>query len=137
MKGCTVTGKSKRDGFDDDPGLMPGCEGLCGCDLAFQNAAYSGTGGVSRNNRAAGFAAAYRNEATGETVLSRFADGHPAPVHLLEGLPEEWVAGRDEHGVICQVLPVVVAGFTRDGCFYTREQAAQWVAREDAEHCSG
>jgi hypothetical protein len=129
--------KAERDGFDDDPDMTPGPGGLCGCDLAFQNAAYQGTGGVSRNNRTAGFSAAYRNDATGETVLSRFADGHPAPVHLLEGLPEEWVACRDEHGGVCQVLPVVVAGFTRDGCFYTREQAAQLVAREDAEHRSG
>lgn len=104
--------------------------GLCKCELQFQNAAYAGTGGVSRNNRGAGFLPAYQNLLTGEAVLSRFADGSPAPVHVLEGLPGEWVAARDDCGHVRRVCDSIVAGFVRDGVFYTREAAAQLVASE-------
>jgi hypothetical protein len=105
--------------------------GLCDCELQSQNEAYAGTGGVSQNNKAAGFIPAYRNASTGQTVVSRFADGRPAPVHVLDGLPPDWVAARDESGVACKALATVVAGFMRDGIFYTRDDAARLVADED------
>jgi hypothetical protein len=110
-----------------EPGSASGpASGDCWCTgaLARENAAYAGTGGVSARNRAAGFVPAYRDRETGEIVVSRFADGTPAPVHLLEGLPADWVLTRDADGCVSRVRATVEAGFVRDGVFYTREAAA-------------
>jgi hypothetical protein len=51
-----------------------------------------------------------------------------APIHLLCGLPDEWVVTRDSAGCVSSVKASVVAGFLRDGRFYTRQQAAQACA---------
>ena len=96
--------------------------------LETENRIYAGTGGVSAGNACAGFRPAYYNESTCETVLSRFADGRLAPIHVLEGLPESWVASRDEQGTALEICAGVVAGFVRDGVFYTREAAAAALA---------
>ena len=93
--------------------------------LRRQNRAYASSGGVSRNNRGAGFVPGYFDMQSGVAVLSRFSDGKPAPIHLLDGLPETWVVARNEQGQVLEVRPGVIAGFIRDGIFYTREQAAQ------------
>ena len=92
--------------------------------LKQQNAQYENTMGVSGKNRPEGFIPAYFNEISGVSIESRFADGRPAPVHILDGLPEEWVALRDPYGRVTRTQPGIVAGFLRDGQFYTREQAA-------------
>ncbi|UCE77749.1 MAG: hypothetical protein JSU62_06160 [Gammaproteobacteria bacterium] len=92
--------------------------------LRRQNLAFVGTGGVSQENRGSGFRPAFYDPATGRAELARFADGRPAPMHLLDGLPEEWVAQRDNSGHIAAIKPTVIAGFIRGGFFYTREQAA-------------
>mgnify|MGYP006287441327 CR=1 FL=1 len=103
-----------------------GSRSACWCNgaLARDNALYAGTGGVSERNRTAGFAPAYRDRESGEVVLSRFGDGTLAPVHVLEGLPVEWVLARDGDGCVTRVRATVEAGFVRDGHFYTREAAA-------------
>ncbi len=106
--------------------------GLCQCDLRAQNDAFAGTGGVSAHNRAAGFVPAYQNTDTGETRISRFADGRPAPVHVLDGLPAHWIGGRDDLGAIVRTIPAVIAGFMRNGRFYTREAAARVLAGSTA-----
>ena len=106
---------------------------LCECELQYQNAVFAGTGGVSPNNRRAGFVPAYKHLGTGEAVVSRFADGSPAPVHVLDGLPSDWITLRDESGLVSSVCDTVVAGFVRDGIFYTREAAARLVAEEAAD----
>jgi hypothetical protein len=93
-------------------------------EIRRQNRDFAGTGGVSAGNRDGRFQPAYRHSLTGKTVLSCFADGRPAPVHLLEGLPAAWVVGRDDQGAVIRVDGCVVAGFMRDGEFYTREAAA-------------
>lgn len=98
--------------------------GLCDCDLQTQNERFAGTGGISGNNRAAGFVPAYLNTATGEALASRFEDGRPAPVHVLDGLPDSWIAGRDARGCVTRTKRDVIAGFLRDGRFFTREAAA-------------
>lgn len=103
---------------------------LCERELQAQNDTFSGSGGVSQHNHQAGFMPAYKNTLTGEAVISCFADGTPAPVHLLEGLPDAWVASRDEHGCVRRALDSVIAGFLRNGNFFTREAAAQLVAEE-------
>lgn len=91
--------------------------------LKKQNALFGGTEGVSQNNRGAGFAPAYRDEASGVAVISSFSDGRPAPVHVLDGLPDGWVLERDVGGHVTKARPGVVAGFLREGRFYTREEA--------------
>lgn len=100
--------------------------GLTAQALHDQNAAFAATGGISENNHAAGFAPAYLNAQTGETVISRFADGSPAPIHLLDGLPAHWLECRDAAGVL-RTVEGIVSGFLRGGAFYTREQAADLV----------
>jgi hypothetical protein len=45
-------------------------------------------------------------------------------MHLIDGLPREWVCARDAVGRPAALKATVVAGFVRDGLFYTREQAA-------------
>lgn len=93
--------------------------------LRAENAAYAGTGGISRNNRAARFAPAFRDCLTGRVELARLENGCPAPMHLLSGLPEEWVSGRDDSGRVVGLKASIIAGFVRDGTFYTREEAAR------------
>jgi len=108
-----------------------GGQSLSDRELRTQNRAYLGSGGVSQRNRHAGFIPAYKNLRTGVAIVSQFADGRPAPVHVLEGLPDDWVASRDRHGNIRRIFASVVAGFVREGCFYTREAAARIVAEEN------
>ena len=93
--------------------------------LRHENARYRNSGGVSRNNCCAGFAPAFCDNETGRTELSRFASGSPAPCHLIDGLPENWVVARDAVGHTVAIKSSVVAGFVRDGRFYTREEAAR------------
>ena len=126
MKGARLSSEVAAGGFVDDG--ADGAGGLCACDLQSQNAAFAGTGGISPNNVDAGFFPAYCNTLTGEAVISRFADGQPAPVHVLDGLPADWVASRDASGRVLQARHAVVAGFLRGGVFYTREAAARFIA---------
>lgn len=100
-------------------------------ELRLENSAYRGTGGVSENNRESGFLPAYRNIRTGQTVLSRFSDGRPAPIHVLDGVPQDWVVARDDKGRVRRVLATVVSGFLHHGRFYTREDAARALGVEN------
>lgn len=95
--------------------------------LRLQNSTYAGTGGVSCNNRSAGFVPGYLDTETGVAVVSRFADGRPAPIHVLDGLPEGWVRCRNASGQVAMARSGVIAGFIRGGCFYTREEAARML----------
>lgn len=90
-----------------------------------ENLAFAGTGGVSPENRCRRFEPAFRDEDTGRVELSRYADGAPAPMHLIDGLPAEWICCRDPRGRPAALKSSIVAGFVRDGRFYTREQAAE------------
>jgi hypothetical protein len=92
--------------------------------LRQQNLAFQGTSGVSANNQARGFAPAFLDTDTGTIHLARYADGRPAPLHLLDGLPPELVISRDPAGSGTVVKPSLITGFVRAGTFYTREQAA-------------
>ena len=123
MSGSKVKRCVGRETEDINAESLP--VGICECDLAVQNDVFSGTGGISRNNRAAGFIPAYLNTVTGEAALSCHADGSPAAVHVLDGLPDSWVCERDASGVVTRANDGIVAGFMLDGRFYTREAAAQ------------
>jgi len=89
-----------------------------------ENLAFGGTGGVSAENRCKRFEPAFRDETTGRVEVSRFSDGRHAPMHLMEGLPAEWIQARDDAGRACELKNGIVAGFVRDGRFYTRDEAA-------------
>jgi hypothetical protein len=110
--------------------------GLCQCELDSQNSEFAGTPGVSQHNRAAGFVPAYCNHADGQVVASRFADGRPAPIHVLEGVPDHWVEYRDADGGSIRLKPTVEAGFIRDGRFFSRAAAKAAVEREHATDSS-
>ncbi|HEU0199858.1 MAG TPA: hypothetical protein VFR86_05440 [Burkholderiaceae bacterium] len=94
-------------------------------DLAFENERYRGAGGRSEENRPCGFRPAFLDTRTQRVYESRFADGLPAPVHLLDGLPAELVITRNAAGRVTAVRPTVIAGFVRAGRFYTREEASR------------
>lgn len=57
--------------------------------LQRENSAYEGSGGVSAANRSLGFRPAFRSLETGSVYPSRFADGRSAPIHVIDGLPNE------------------------------------------------
>jgi hypothetical protein len=71
-----------------------------------------------------GFLPAFQDQQTGETHLSLTSHGTIAPVHLLEGLPGKWIAERDLRGRVSSLKSGIVAGFMRDGRFYTRQELA-------------
>ena len=88
-----------------------------------ENLAFRNTGGVSGENRSRGFLPAFYDTESGTVQLARFKDGSPAPMHLLDGLPSEWVSAR-QAGRVAAIKASVIAGFLHQGHFYTREQAA-------------
>ena len=94
--------------------------------LRRENDAYRGTAGVSPNNRKARFVPGFRDAASGAIYRSCYADGRPAPMHLLEGLPAH-LAGRPATGQTQATHNRLVSGFIRDGVFYTRAEAAAAV----------
>jgi hypothetical protein len=93
--------------------------------LKRENVEFLGTGGRSQENRSLGFRPAFRDEDTLAVYPSCFADGRPAPFHLLDGLPPEVVVTRTSKGRVAAVKPSIVSGFTLDGEFYSRDAAAR------------
>jgi len=98
--------------------------------LRGQAQVFAGRGGVSEENRRFGFCPAFLDKESGEFVLSCNAEGALAAVHLFDGLPAAWVALRDGQGRPIAIKASIIAGFVRDGYFFTREQAAQLVQWE-------
>jgi hypothetical protein len=107
---------------------------ICRCDaytcehIEAENRAFCGTGGISQNNATRGFVPAFCDRTTGQVYRSCFANGCPAPIHVLDGMPDELVLARNAQGRAVALHPCVIAGFIRDQCFYTREQAANLLA---------
>ena len=77
---------------------------------------------------ALGFRPAFFDFATCSVYPSRYRDGRPAPFHLLDGLPEEAVLVRSGCGRVVATKSTLIAGFERNGFFYTRAAAARAVA---------
>jgi hypothetical protein len=98
--------------------------------LKRENLAFVGTGGVSHENHGNGFIPAFCDSVTGRVEISRLQNGQPAPIHTIEGLPESWIIERDAAFKAIAISYSVVAGFVREGCFYTRSQAAEAVLAE-------
>lgn len=97
--------------------------------LERENQVFHGTGGCSEENRGLGFLPAFMDAVTRMIYRSCFADGRPAPFHLLDGLPDEVVVERAPSGRVAAIRGSLVAGFIRDGRFYTREEAGRYLAR--------
>ncbi len=95
--------------------------------LRHENLVFAGTGGISANNHQADFIPAFRDPATGRVEIARFEDGKPAPMHLLCGLPAEWVVERNKNGEVIAICVHIISGFVRNATFYTREEAATIV----------
>ena len=98
-----------------------------GSKLAEENRKFAGSGGVSENNAQANFSPACQDAGTGQVEISRFKNGQPAPFHLLDGLPDEWIVERDVGGRGVNVKANVVSGFLRLGEFFTRQEAAEFM----------
>jgi hypothetical protein len=92
--------------------------------LQRENQVFSGTRGVSQNNRSLGFRPAFLQQSSGRVEVARLESGIPAPMHIINWLPGEWAASRGKDGAIESLVPGIVAGFLRDGRFYTREETA-------------
>ena len=95
--------------------------------LEQETTAYQGSGGVSADNRPFGFRPAFRSTETGRVYPSRFADGRPAPIHVIDGLPDELIVARSEAGKVTSVKHSVQSGFTLNGRFYDRDEAAGYL----------
>lgn len=96
--------------------------------LSQENATFAETSGVSAANRSLGFRPAFMDTETRTMYLSCFADGRPAPCHLLDGLPDEAIAARAPSGRVIMLKPSIVSGFVSQDRFYTRDEAARHVA---------
>jgi hypothetical protein len=93
--------------------------------LQLENLVYRGTGGRSEENRNLGFRPAFLDFATQRIYLSRFRNGMPAPIHVIDGLPDEVVIDRSVSGRVLGTKATLIAGFVRNGFFYTRRAAAR------------
>ncbi|MFL1465778.1 hypothetical protein ACQUWM_03990 [Marinobacter sp. DUT-3] len=95
--------------------------------LVKENQQYAGTGGLSENNAHARFVPAFKDSYTGQVEISRYRDGRPAPFHLVDGLPEEWITNRDLASNVVELKATVISGFVRLGRFFTRQEASDFV----------
>ena len=77
-----------------------------------------------------GQALAFYDPETERVEISRFMNGQPAPIHMIDGLPENWIAERDANFRATAIKHSVIAGFVRGDVFYTRSQAAEAVLAE-------
>lgn len=102
-------------------------QGLSNRALRQENRVYIGTGARSHENRTLGFVPAFHDTLSRKTAISCFSNGMPAPIHVLDGVPEDWIVQRDRSGKVTAVKTSIVSGFTREGVFYTREQAAKLI----------
>lgn len=97
--------------------------------LQEENHKFFGTGGVSQENSHLSFCPAFMDQLSGEIEISRFGNGVPAPFHSLEGVPDEWVVERSVSGRVVVIKDSVVSGFVRLGRFFTRDEAANFMAQ--------
>ena len=96
--------------------------------LVEENRQFADTSGISQNNSGSGFVPAFKNSDSGEVELSRFCDGRLAPFHMIDGLPDHWIAEWDHQGRAVEIKSTVISGFVRFGEFFTRQEAAEFVS---------
>ena len=71
------------------------------------------------NEAGFGFMPAFMDIHSRETHLSTYTSGEAAAIHILDGLPDKWVAERDHAGQPQALQLGIIAGFMRTGQFYT------------------
>ncbi|MCW9012747.1 MAG: hypothetical protein OQL06_03115 [Gammaproteobacteria bacterium] len=87
--------------------------------LAEQQGAYDQMSSTIFGAAGFGFMPAFMDLHNKETHLAAYEDGMPSVVHILDGLPDYWISERDELGKAVSLKSGVIAGFMRNGCFYT------------------
>lgn len=95
--------------------------------VAEENRQFAGTGGVSEHNAQARFVPAFQDSRSGQVAISRFRDGWPAPFHIIDGLPDDWITERDLSGRVVKIKSTVISGFVRFGRFFTRQEASDFM----------
>ncbi len=100
--------------------------------LATESIKYRGTGGASQGNRGYGFIPAFMDTRNETVYLSRYSDGRLAKIHILDGMPEHLIISTED-GHVKSVVESVVAGFVLNGVFYTRTEAANFVAENTSK----
>jgi hypothetical protein len=93
--------------------------------LTEENQVHADTGGRSEDTCGLGFKPAFLDFATQTIYPSCFANGLPAPFHLLDGLPDDVVVDRTSSGRVVSAKATLISGFVRNGFFYTRTAAAK------------
>ncbi len=88
---------------------------------------FRGTGGTSEKSESHGFKPAFLDTQTGNIYLCCYADGTPAAMHLLDGLPTELVLTRSSSGRVMAAKGTLISGFVKNERFYTREEAAKAI----------
>jgi hypothetical protein len=83
---------------------------------------FRGSGGVSQKNRSQGFLPAFYDTQTGAVYLSRFANGQPAPMYLVEGLQSDLLSMDQVFQQIIDIKNSVIVGFVQSNHFYTRQE---------------
>lgn len=96
-------------------------------DLRVETQAFQGTGGTSEHSQSHGFSPAFLDTQTGIIHPCCQANGKPAVMHLLDGLPGELVLARSPSGRVLTAKGSLIAGFIKDNRFYTREEAAKEI----------
>lgn len=75
----------------------------------------------------ADFQPAFLDTGTMAIYRSRYADGTPAPYHLLDGLPDAVVWSRAPDGRVAMAKPTLIRGYVRKGFFYTLPAACRAI----------
>lgn len=83
-----------------------------------------------------GFQPAFFDFLTQTIYPSVFADGTPAPFHVLEGLPHDLIVDRARSGRVISIKVTLLTGYERNGFFYTNKSVAravaEWGCRQEA-----
>ena len=87
--------------------------------VAEQQGAFSQLGGAVFRDASFGFMPAFKDSHTNETHLSVYRTGELAVIHILDGLPNYWVAEWGEDGRPTSLKAGIIAGFVRYGEFFT------------------
>ena len=83
-----------------------------------------------------GFQPAFFDFLTQTIYISMFADGTPAPFHILEGLPAEVIVDRARSGRVVSTKATLLKGYERNGFFFSPVTVAraitEWGCRQEA-----